>query len=60
MKEYAVYLNKTDELLCFGTSRECAEYLGMTLDSFYCMVSRVKSGKNRKYSIVKEEDDEMV
>ena len=52
MNDYTIYLNKTDEVVAFGSSRECAKALGMSRDSFYSMVSRVKKGKNRKYSIV--------
>lgn len=58
MNDYTVYLNKTDEIVATGTSRKCAASLGLTLDSFYCMVSRVRRGKNQKYSVVTTEEDD--
>lgn len=48
-KEYAVY-DKEDNLLMIGTARECTEYLGLTIDSFYCRVSKLRTGKaNGRY-----------
>lgn len=62
-KLYSVYLRKTDEIVAFGTARECAARLGMTLSSFYPTVSRSQSGQQRKYEIISEEiggdDDEV-
>lgn len=62
-KLYSVYLRKTDELVAFGTARECAARLGMTLLSFYSTVTRSQSGQQRKYEIISEriggDDDEM-
>lgn len=56
-KYYAVYRAKDDKLLVSGTARECQLKLGLSsVDSFYCMVSRVKSGRNRKYEIYDEEE----
>lgn len=52
---YSVYLRRTDELICAGTSAECAAALGRSVDSFYCMVSRVRKGKNRKYEVYQED-----
>lgn len=53
MYYYAVY-DKNDEIIASGSSVMCAKNLGIKLKSFYCMVSRVKSGKNKKYMVVKE------
>lgn len=44
MKEYAVY-DKHEKLLMIGTAKECAEYLGLTIESFYCRVSKLRTGK---------------
>lgn len=44
IKEYAVY--DTDETCVFvGTSKECAEFMGVTIASFYSNVTRTKQGK---------------
>ena len=51
-KLYYVYLRGTDELLAFGTSRECVERLEITLASFYSAVSRANKGT--KYQIFVE------
>ena len=60
LNDYSVYSRKTDMLLAFGTARECAKALGLTLGSFWSMVSRVRTGKNRKYLVYLEdaEDDD--
>ena len=52
---YAIYLRKTDELVCCGTSEECAAAMNRSVDSFYSMVSRVRKGTNRKYEVYQEE-----
>ncbi len=44
IKEYAVY-NKKEEIVCIGTSIEVANYLGITLGSFYSRVTRNRNGK---------------
>ena len=52
---YAVYLRKTDELVACGTSAECVKQMGLkSLDSFYCLISHVLTGYNRKYEVYKE------
>ena len=53
---YAVYLKKTDELICSGTSEECAAAMGRSVASFYSMVSRVRNGKNQKYEVYQQAD----
>lgn len=50
---YTIY-NKKDEVIARGNSVQCAMALDLTLDSFYCMISRVAKGKNKKYKVVKE------
>lgn len=52
---YTVY-NKQDEVIAHGNSIKCAEQLGMSIDVFFCMVSRVLKGKNKKYKVVKMND----
>lgn len=47
--EYAVY-DKDNNLVFIGTSIQCAKYLGLTMGSFYCRVSRIKTGRfNGRY-----------
>lgn len=58
-KTYAVYDKKTDRLLASGDSGFCTCQLGLaSVDSFYCLVSRVLSGKNNKYEVLVEEAEE--
>lgn len=56
-KIYCIYDN--DDNYCFsGNSKECAEYLGVSRDTFYSMVSKTKAGTNRyRHKIYKLEDD---
>ena len=51
--------SRAGEILATGSSQECASQLGMTIHSFYSMVSRAKCGKNNRYivSAVKDSDD---
>lgn len=58
MYDYTVYLRKTDLPVAFGSARECAVALGLTLGSFYSMVSRVATGRYKKYVVMKEADHE--
>lgn len=51
---YAVYLRKEDRMVVSGTSRECAAALGTSLNGFHSLVSKVQSGKNKKWEIYKE------
>lgn len=57
LKQFAVYLAKTDEILAVGTAAECAHAIGWSVGDFFTIKSRVKSGKNKKYEIVDVEDD---
>ena len=47
---YIVY-NKDEDPVITGTAKECAQYLDMTFDSFYCLVTRKKNHqiKGMKY-----------
>ena len=57
LKQFAVYLDKTDELLAVGTAAECAHAIGWSVRDFFTIKSRVKSGKNKKYVFVDVEED---
>ena len=52
MNYYTVYNAKTDEVVACGTARECAKQMKRSLSSFYCTISRNRSGKHHKYSVV--------
>lgn len=55
MNFYSVYRTKDDSVVATGTAKQCAKQLGFTNEAcFYCMISRAKSGKNRKYAVVTE------
>lgn len=60
LKQFAVYLDKTDELLAVGTAAECAKAIGWSVRDFFTVKSRVKYGKNKKYVFmdVEESDDD--
>ena len=48
---YALYLRETDELVCSGSSRECASVLGIDHQSFYKMICRIRNGKTKKWDL---------
>lgn len=55
---YSVYHKKTDEpLILYGTSKECAIAMGITVNSFYRYICRLRGGKIkiRKWSIYEDE-----
>lgn len=54
---YTVYEAYLDRLVVIGSARECAAYLGCSVNSFQPMVSKVKSGRNRAYCVVVEDLD---
>ena len=53
---YTVWRAKTEEVAASGTAEECARTLGRSRSSFYCLVSRVRSGKLRKWLVYAERD----
>lgn len=55
MHWYTVYDATGEDLLASGTSAQCAKTLGLTLDSFYCAVTRSRTGAQNKYVILVEE-----
>lgn len=59
MRYYAVYERKTDRLLASGSASFCTRQLGLpSVNSFYCLVGRVRSGKNMKYEVLIEDISE--
>lgn len=54
MTYYTVWRAKTEEVAAAGTAEECARTLGRSRSSFYCLVSRVRSGKLRKWLVYAE------
>lgn len=62
VKRYSVYHIKTEmPLVIYGTSKECAEAMGVTLNSFFRYIMRIKEGKiqARKWLIYEDEVDDM-
>ena len=55
---YAVYLRKTDELVCSGSARECASVLNMTKRTFHSMVCKARQGIVKKWDVYTEPYDE--
>ncbi len=58
MKYYTVYRNGTDEVVAFGSAKECAAKRGITLDSFHSFVSNTRSGRTKTYTVIVEDLDE--
>lgn len=51
--DYMIYLNKTDELLACGSSQQCADILGVSLESFYKKINRALRNETQKYTVVR-------
>lgn len=58
-KYYTVYLRKTDEVIASGTSKECARILKKSVNGFHSMVSKNLKGKQNKYDVIVEEDNDL-
>lgn len=55
---YTVYDNRTDfPVIVVGTAEECAKAMNLTIESFYCAVSRARSGATKRWTILKEYSD---
>lgn len=55
---YTVYDNRTDfPIIVGGTAEECAKAMKITVDSFYCAVNRARTGKIKRWAIIKEYED---
>lgn len=51
---YSVYDNRTDfPIVIDAPAEECARVLKRSLNSFYCLVSRVRKGKNKRYTVLR-------
>jgi hypothetical protein len=48
---YALYLSKTDELVCSGSARECMEQLGISKNAFHTLVCRSRNGEIKKWDV---------
>lgn len=55
---YALYIRKTDELVCCGTAKECAETLGVSVHTFYGLVHKTLNGIVKKYDVYIEPYEE--
>lgn len=53
-KYYAVYLKKTDEIICSGTAAECAEALGIGVRAFYVRACKALTGRTTKWEVYVE------
>lgn len=52
---YTIYDADTDDLIACGSARDCANIMGTSVSNIHSLISRVKSGYNRKYTIVRED-----
>jgi hypothetical protein len=49
---YSIWNNKTDELVILdGTAKECAKMMGMGEGCFRSTISKVRSGKVKKWTV---------
>lgn len=58
--KYSVYHAKTElPLILYASSNECAKAMGVTLDSFYRYICRMRGGKIklRKWLVYQDEED---
>ena len=56
MKYYEIYHKESNVLLAKGTARECRKIMGCsTIDTFYSLVSHVRTGRNNLYRVVTKE-----
>ena len=58
--KYSVYHAKTEQpLILYATSFECAEAMGVRLNSFYRYICRMRGGKIklRKWLVYQDEED---
>ena len=53
-KYYALYLRKTDELVCSGSAKECMAELGISKSAFHTLVCKSRSGKIKKWDVYVE------
>ena len=49
---YTVWNNRTDELvICDGTATKCAAAMGITVGSFFSIITGTKNGRYSKWTI---------
>ena len=61
-KRYSVYYSKTDRpLIIYANARECAAAMGISLNSFYRNVMRLRQGmlKYHKWDIYEDETEDL-
>ena len=51
LKYYALYLRKTDELVCSGTAKECAIELKISIPAFYSRVYNSLHQRSDKWDV---------
>lgn len=51
---YTIYLNSSDEIVAFGTSKECAEQLGTSISGIYNIACKTRKGVLKKYTVIKD------
>jgi len=56
---YTVYDARTDEVLAFGNIVQCADRLGTSAQTMRSIISKVRRGKLKRYSVVVEDLDKM-
>lgn len=57
---YSVWNNKTDQFVVQGDAHECAAAMGVKDVSFASLLSRCRSGENRKWTIKEHKKKENV
>ena len=60
-KKYSVYRTKTDmPVIIYANSRDCANAMGITLNSFYKYICKMRGGKikMRKWEVYEDEVEE--
>lgn len=56
---YTVYLRKDDSIIAAGTAKQCAEQMRLkNVDTFYSLVSKCRTGKQKRYDIITESQSE--
>lgn len=61
-KRYSVYYSDTEmPLVLYGTSKQCAEAMGISRHSFYKYISRMRGGKIklRKWLVYEDEMEDI-
>ena len=62
MNRYSVYHAKTEvPVIIYGTSKECAEVMGIKVNSFYRYLCRMRGGKIklRKWLVYEDEVEDL-